>query len=83
MFGSSDDMTKLMEILSSFKQCTPLISIMIYHCLFLNKFNDNREKMSIEDRVHEWLNDNTHLTFEQQFDIECDVNNKTLKLWLK
>ncbi len=83
MFGSSDDMTALMEILCSFKHCTLLISIVIYHCLFSNQFNDNSETISIKDHFHEWLNDNTHLTFEQQFDTECDTNNKTLKLWLK
>jgi hypothetical protein len=83
LFGSSDDMTALMEILCSFKHCTLLTSIVIYHYLFANKFNDNNQTTSIKDHFHEWLNDNTHLTSEQHFDTDCDANHKTLTLWLK
>jgi hypothetical protein len=83
LFGSSDDMTVLMEILCSFKHCTLLTSIVIYHCSFANKFNDNNQTTSIKDHFHEWLNDNTHLTSEQRFDTECDANHDKLRLWLK
>jgi hypothetical protein len=83
IFGSDDDMTTLMEILFSFKYCILFISIVIYHCLFSNKFKDNSQTIFIEDHIRQWLNDDTHLTYEQHFDIECDTNNKMLKLWLK
>lgn len=83
LFGSDNDMIILMKILSSLEHCTQLSSIVIYHCLLSNKWKENDRTMSVKDRFHQWLNDNTYLTFEGHFDTEYDEKHMTLKLWLK
>ncbi len=83
IFDSSEDMKLLMEILSSFKHCKQLISIVICRCVFSDQSYNNRETTSIENDFHKWLNDNTHLTYQQNFYLECEKSDKTIKLWLK
>jgi hypothetical protein len=83
VFDSSQDMKLLIEILSSFKHCKQLISIVVCHCVFSDQSYNNRKITSIENDFHKWLNDNTHLKYEQNFHLECDKSNKTIKLWLK
>ena len=78
-FDLSEDMTLLIEILSAFKHCKQLISIVVHHCVF----SDNRETTSIEEDFNKWLNDNTHLTDEQNYHLECDTRNRMIKLWFK
>ena len=81
LFESIDDERLLLKILSSFKHCTQLTSIIICRCTVLNQSCNNRQIRSIEDDFRQWLNDNTHLTFEQSFDLQCDNNNRMIKLW--
>jgi hypothetical protein len=83
IFDSSEDMKLLIEILSSFKHCKQLISIVFCHCIFSEQSYNNREITSIENDFRKWLNDNTHLTYEENFHLECNMSNKTIKLWLK
>ena len=83
IFESIKDMKRLKNIISSFKHCTQFISIIIYRCIFSNQSYNDKESMSTENAFCKWLNDNTHLTFEQDFYLECDNDNKMLKLWLE
>jgi hypothetical protein len=82
IFESIEDMESLRKILSSFKHCTQLISIAFCRCVFSDRSYNDRETISIESDFRKWLNDNTHLTFEKNFYLECDKDNKVLKLWL-
>lgn len=78
-FDLNEDMTLLIEILSAFKHCKQLISIVVHHCVF----SDTKETTSIEEDFNKWLNDNTHLTDEQNYHLECDTRNRMIKLWFK
>ena len=79
ILDSREDMKLLISILSAFKHCKQLVSIVVRHCVF----SDNSETTSIEEDFNKWLNDNTHLTDEHNYHLECDTRNKMIKLWLK
>ena len=71
------------DILSSFKQCKQLPSIVIYHCVFPDEFFDSRKTAAVENDVYKWLNDNSHLIYEENFHLQCDMKNRMIKLWFK
>lgn len=80
IFESTDDMKYLIRILSSFKHCTQLVSIVICRCIFSDQSYTDKETVSIENNFRKWLNDNIHLAYEQSFHLECNNHNRTLKL---
>ena len=83
IFDSNEDMKFLTEILSCCKHRQQLISIVIYHCVFLEKSDNNEEITSLENDLQKWLNDNTHLKYEQNFHLQCDIKNTMIKLWFE
>jgi hypothetical protein len=83
IYESIEDTKSLIKILSTFKHCTQLRSIVIRQCVFAGESSNDKETTFIENDFRKWLNDNTHLTFEQNFHLECDNDNKMLKLWLE
>lgn len=83
IFDSNEDMKLLTEILSCCKHRHSLISIVIYHCVFPEKSDNNGEVISLEKDLYKWLNDNTHFKYEQNFHLQCDMENTMIKLWFK
>ncbi|CAM4903279.1 unnamed protein product [Rotaria socialis] len=79
IFESIDDMKSLIKILSTFKHCKQLLSIVIYSCTFTNQSYKHGKTISLE---HDFRN-TTDLIFERNFHLECDSNNQVVQLWFE
>ena len=82
IFESIKDTNLLVNILSSFKHCTELTSIVVCPCIISSDSSNNKKVIYTGNDFHKWLNDNTYPILEQKFNVEYDNNNKMLKLWL-